>query len=69
VCRDEAMLGLFRCSGDIYHTLASIIFDKPVQSVSKVERERAKTVCLGKLSLRSEIVSIISIGRGDLWNG
>lgn len=47
VCGDESMRKLFLQSGDIYLTLAGLIFDKQSQLVSKTERERAKTICLG----------------------
>jgi DNA polymerase I len=50
VCGDESMRRLFRQSGDIYLMLAGLIFDKPQEAVTKIERERAKTICLGPSS-------------------
>eukprot|EP00602_Paraphysomonas_sp_CaronLab_P012565 CAMPEP_0185040530 /NCGR_PEP_ID=MMETSP1103-20130426/38727_1 /TAXON_ID=36769 /ORGANISM="Paraphysomonas bandaiensis, Strain Caron Lab Isolate" /LENGTH=774 /DNA_ID=CAMNT_0027579881 /DNA_START=309 /DNA_END=2633 /DNA_ORIENTATION=+ len=47
VCGDSGMVKLFRHSGDIYQTLASIILDRPPANVTPLERERAKVVCLG----------------------
>ena len=47
VCGDQSMRKLFLQSGDIYMMLAGLIFDKSQETVTKTERERAKTICLG----------------------
>lgn len=47
VSGDEELRGLFQHSGDVYVLLASRIFDKSIDAVSKVEREQAKVICLG----------------------
>jgi DNA polymerase I len=47
VCGDQSMRNLFLQSGDIYMLLAGLIFDKAQETVTKTERERAKTICLG----------------------
>lgn len=51
MCGDLAMNTLFSNSrGDVYVTLARIIFDKKdSDAVSGVERERAKVICLGTM--------------------
>ncbi|CAM9435110.1 unnamed protein product [Discosporangium mesarthrocarpum] len=55
-CGDQALLGLFsgegvskggRGMGDIYLLLAAQVLSKSEGSVSKAERDKAKTVCLG----------------------
>jgi DNA polymerase I len=50
LCGDQSMRTLFYQSGDIYTHLASLIFDKSQENVTKLERERAKTICLGLFS-------------------
>ena len=47
VSGDPFLCEIFRAGGDIYIKLASQIFHKPEAAVEKVERTRAKTICLG----------------------
>ena len=47
VSRDPILCGIFQAGGDIYVKLASQIFHKAEEAVEKVERTRAKTICLG----------------------
>jgi DNA polymerase I-like protein with 3'-5' exonuclease and polymerase domains len=54
VSGDSELRGLFLHSGDVYVLLASRIFDKSVDMVSKVEREQAKVICLGETSTRPD---------------
>lgn len=44
---DLSLCELFNSSGDVYVLLASRIFNKPLEGISKVEREQAKVICLG----------------------
>jgi DNA polymerase I len=62
VCGDESMRRLFRQSGDIYLMLAGLIFDKPQEAVTKIERERAKTICLGPSSSTESLTDWPTIG-------
>ena len=47
VTGDPILCEIFRAGGDIYVKLASQIFHKPEAAIEKVERTRAKTICLG----------------------
>eukprot|EP01041_Mallomonas_annulata_P005934 gene5934-11971_t len=47
ITRDAEMTKLFGHEGDIYRHLAGQILRKTPETVDKVERERAKTICLG----------------------
>lgn len=57
VSGDAELRGLFRHSGDVYVLLASRIFDKGTEAVTKTEREQAKVICLGKMHNRQHIVT------------
>lgn len=50
LCGDQNMRRIFLQHGDIYLMLASLIFDKSQENVTKIEREQAKTICLGLFS-------------------
>jgi DNA polymerase I len=54
---DEGMLRLFQRSGDIYMLLAGLIFRRHETDVSPIERNQAKTVCLGD-AFDVEVVSV-----------
>mmetsp|Transcript_18913 Transcript_18913/g.31578 ORF Transcript_18913/g.31578 Transcript_18913/m.31578 type:complete len:795 (-) Transcript_18913:1444-3828(-) len=51
MCGDLALMTLFSSTkGDVYKTLARIIFDKKdLDAVSAIEREQAKVICLGTM--------------------
>lgn len=47
ICQDAAMIQIFDESGDVYQLLASMIFEKHPEHISRIEREQAKVICLG----------------------
>jgi DNA polymerase-1 len=47
VCQDPLLKDLFRNEQDIYRQLAATILSIPVGEVPDVERNKAKTICLG----------------------
>jgi DNA polymerase-1 len=59
ICQDEAMINIFRNAKDIYLILASMLFDKSVNNIKSIERDRAKVICLGKLTNCNSCSSVI----------